>query len=127
MYSTKASVHCNIVSGYLTVYPRYFQCTVIYYSQNIYRLGEQIQTGQCTPQNQCTLQYCIRLFNSVQRYAVPSVMDLNNRYRMDIVLCIEQCTLQYNIVSRFLTSYSIYFQCALILYSQTMYRFGEHI
>ena len=47
---------------------------------------------------------------------VLSVMDLNNRYRMDSVLCIEQRTLQYNIVP--LTLYSRYFQCTLILYSE---------
>ena len=67
--------------------------------------------------NQYTLQDCIMLFNSVLKisYSVTvicddiiSVMDLNNIYRMDSVLCIEQCTLQYNIVPCFLTSYDIF-------------------
>ena len=66
--------------------------------------------------DQCTLQYRIRLFNSVLKLyfqctlmcdGILSVMDLNSRYRLDSVLCLDQCTLQYCL--GFLTVYSRYF------------------
>ena len=101
----------------------------------MYGFGEQIQIGECTPYRQV---YTAILYQSIKQCTqnifectvicddVLSVIDLNNRYRMDSVLCLDQCTMQY-IVSCFLTSYSRYFQCTVILYSQNMYRFAEQI
>ena len=50
---------------------------------------------------------------------ILSVTDLNNKNRMDSVHCTDHCTLHY-IVSRFLTSYSRYVQCAVMLYLQNI-------